>query len=806
MGGGPSASWISNRNPTLFEHDMAIETRILTLPIRSTLSAAPPAGDWRRRWRFQADALTQTLGPRQGVRKIQLDQSAGTLTVDYDPDRFSLDQLKALGQEVGFVVGNAVHHVVVNLPNASRTAPARELETRLKMLPGVARVAANPMARTLTVEYLDDAPITSADVLQQLRAWGYAVRAYGLPAGWWEQNQLIVYTIVAGLALVSGWLAERAGASPWLWWSLFVLTYLSGGGFAARNGFNALRQKQIDVDFLMVAAALGAAIIGQWVEGGILLFLFALSNALEHYAMGRTRQAIRSLMDLRPTTARVQRAGQEVMLPVEELVIGDVLDVRPGERLPADGEVLAGQSAVDQSPITGESIPVARGPGDPVFAGSINGAGALDVRVTKRAQDSTLARIILLVEEAQSERAPTQRRLDAFEQKYAVGIIGFATLVALLPPLLLGWTWSAAFYKSMTLLVVASPCALVISTPAAILSAIAAGARSGVLFKGGAHIESLAGVRVVAFDKTGTLTAGKPRVTEVEPTGCCSADELLALAATVEARSEHPLAQAIVNAARERQLTLGEATDLQAVAGRGVTAQTDGRTIHIGTLAHLREQGVAVPVELDARAQALEEAGKTVMVVGDDTLGSLGLIAVADTVRPEARAMVAELKAAGVEKIVMLTGDNPRAARAIAAAAGVDEVRAELLPEDKVTEVKRLLQAYGAVAMVGDGVNDAPALATATVGIAMGTGGTDVALETADIVLMASDLSKLPYAVNLSRKAMRIVRQNLVFAMSVIVVLIVSAFLNIISLPLGVIGHEGSTVVVVLNGLRLLRK
>jgi len=783
---------------------MATETRTLTLPIQPTVSEANPSDDWRRRWRFHADGLAQTLGPRQGVSKIELDRSAGTLTVDYDPDRFSLDQLQALGQEVGLIVGNAVHHTVINLPTASRTAPANEIEARLKKLPGVAHVAANPLARTLTVEYLDDAPTSSADLLQQMRDWGYAVREQGLPAGCWEQNQLIVYTIVAGSALLSGWLAERAGTSPWLWGSLFVLAYLSGGGFAARNGFHALRQKQIDVDFLMVAAALGAALIGQWVEGGVLLLLFALSNALEHYAMDRTRQAIRSLMDLRPTTARVRRNEQEIMVPVEELIIGDLLDVRPGERLPADGDIIGGQSALDQSPITGESMPVARGAGDPVFAGSINGSGALDIRVTKRAQDSTLARIILLVEEAQSERAPTQRRLDAYEQSYAMGVIGLALLVALLPPLFLDWSWAAAFYKSMMLLVVASPCALVISTPASILSAIAAGARAGVLFKGGAYVESLATVRVVAFDKTGTLTAGKPRVTEVESTDCCSADELLALAAAVEARSEHPLAQAIVNAARERQLTIDEATDLQAVAGRGVTAQTKGRVIHIGTLAHLREQDIAIPLTLTTRVETLEAEGKTVMLIGDDAMRTLGIIAVADTVRPEARTMVAALKQAGVKKVVMLTGDNQRAAQAIGKAAAVDEVRAELLPEDKVAVIKQLLQEYGSVAMVGDGVNDAPALATATVGIAMGAGGTDVALETADIVLMASDLSKLPYALNLSRKAMRIVRQNLIFALSVIALLVTSAFLNIISLPLGVVGHEGSTVIVVLNGLRLL--
>jgi Cd2+/Zn2+-exporting ATPase len=604
--------------------------------------------------------------------------------------------------------------------------------------------------------------------------------------------------------LLSGWLAERAGAALWLWGMLFTLAYLAGGGFAARNGFNALRQGQIDVDFLMVAAALGAAVIGEWVEGGVLLFLFVLSNALEHYAMDRTRQAIRALMKLRPAVARVRREEGVVMLPVEELVIGDVLEVRPGERLPADGVVISGQSAIDQSLITGESIPVPRGLDDPVYAGSINGSGALEVEVTKRAKDSTLARIILLVEEAQSERAPTQRRLDDLEQKYAVGVIGLAILVALLPPLLMGWLWNDAFYKAMTLLVVASPCALVISTPASILSAIAAGARHGVLFKGGAHVESLAGVRVVAFDKTGTLTVGKPRVTHVEPADCCSESELLALAAAVEARSEHPLAQAVVTAAKARQLSLAEATGLQAVVGKGVIAKVDGRTVHIGTVTHLREQEISIPPEMGGRVEGLEMEGKTVMVVGDDTGRALGLIAVADTVRPEARQAVAALKAAGIEKVVMLTGDNARVAKAIGLAAGVDEVRAELLPEEKVAEVKRLMQEYGSVAMVGDGVNDAPALASASVGIAMGAGGSDVALETADVVLMASDLSTLPYAFRLSQRAMRVVRQNLIFSLSVIVVLIISAFLNIVSLSMGVVGHEGSTVIVVLNGLRLL--
>ena len=801
-----------------------IQSQTITLPIHHAAKIAEPGVDWRRRWRFEADAFTKTLGPRQGIYRLELDQAAGTLTVHYNPELFSLDQVKALGREMGLLVGGAVYHAILDLPQCGRrTALALELQRQLQNIPGVARAALNPAGRSLTIEYIVTDVAAPSAVGQVLARLGFQVRDLRLPEDWWERNQLAVYTAVCLVLLLSGAAAGTLGAAPLVALALFAGAYLAGGGVAAVNGLRALRQGRIDVDFLMVAAALGAASIGEWLEGGTLLFLFSLSNAMQRYALDRTRRAIRALMDLRPATARVQRQAENGAsprveeAPVESLVVGDIVEVWPGERLPADGDIVAGQSAVDQSPITGESIPVARGPGEAVFAGSINGGGALAVRVTRRAADSTLARIILLVEEAQSERAPTQKRLDAFEQKYAVGVVSLAALVAVLPPVALGWTWDAAFYKAMTLLVVASPCALVISTPASILSAIAAGARSGVLFKGGAHVESLARVKVVAFDKTGTLTVGKPRVTDVVPVGelaladpagvplepLPAADQLLALAAAVEARSEHPLARAIVAEAEARGLAIQPAEDLQAVAGRGVTAQVDGLTYHIGTVEHLRAQGVEVPEAALREFAELEGRGKTVMLVGAEVL--LGGIAVADTVRPEAPAAVAALRALGVEKIVMLTGDNHRAARAIGAAAGVDDVRAELLPEEKVEAIRGLLREYGdTVAMVGDGVNDAPALATASVGIAMGAGGSDVALETADVVLMASDLARLPYALGLGRRAMRVVKQNIIFALAVIVTLIASALLNIVSLPLGVVGHEGSTVIVVLNGLRLL--
>lgn len=782
---------------------MSLQT--LTFPIHASLPTAPVIADWRRQWRFEAEAFTHALGPRQGIHKIELNRETGTVQVDYDPAYFSLTQLQALGREMGLVVGGAVYHTILDLPKCGRRAAlAAELEKQLQTVPGVARASVNPAGRTLTVEYIVTEAQAPSDIADYLRQLGYRVRDFHLPEGWWERNQLAVYSALCLLALVPGWAAEHLfGAPAWLWIPLYVLAYLSGGGVAALNGFNALKQRQIDVDFLMVAAALGAAFVGDWAEGGTLLFLFSLSNALQRYAMDRTRQAIRALMNLRPATARVKRDNREIEVPVEKLEIGDWVVVRPGERLPADGEIVAGQSAIDQSLITGESIPVSREVGDPVFAGSINGGGALDVRVTRRGENSTLARIIRLVEDAQSERAPTQKRLDAFEQRYAVGVVSLTLLVIVLPPLFLGWPWDAAFYKAMTLMVVASPCALVISTPASILSAIAAGARHGVLFKGGAHVESLSEVKVLAFDKTGTLTVGKPRVTEIIPYPASdSAEALLALAAAVEARSEHPLARAVMAAAAERGLELLNAEDLRATPGQGVSAQLDAHPVFVGTADYMRSQRLDLANEIIVQMEALEAQGKTVMLVADSRLR--GLIAVADTVRPEARAAVAALKAAGIRKVVMLTGDNRRAAQAIGEAAGVDEVRAELLPEDKVTAIKELILTHSAVAMVGDGVNDAPALATATVGIAMGAGGTDVALETADVVLMSSDLSKLPYALNLSRHALRVVKQNLTFALGVIAMLIFSSLLNWVTLPLGVVGHEGSTVIVVLNGLRLL--
>ncbi|MER3438285.1 MAG: heavy metal translocating P-type ATPase, partial [Chloroflexota bacterium] len=537
-----------------------------------------------------------------------------------------------------------------------------------------------------------------------------------------------------------------------------------------------------------------------------LLGLFSTSNALEHHALGRTRRAVRALMELSPEVATVLRPdlpGGQAVLPVEEIAVGDIVLVRPGERIAVDGVVIAGASAVDQSAITGESLPVEKYPGDMVFAGTMNGTGAIQVRVTKLAQESTLARIVAFVQEAQEQKSRTQRFTDAFEGKYTIGVITASALVAIVPWALFGAAFGDAFYRAMTLLVVASPCALVISTPASTLAGLANAARNGILFKGGGYLEDAGLVKIVAFDKTGTLTLGKPMLTDVITLNhAWDEREVLRRAASAERLSEHHLGAAIVQGAIERGVSLEEVAEFRAVPGKGILARLDGQEVAVGNDALFADLGVFAQQATEV-ADRLRADGKTAMLVGDRT-GIHGVIAVADVIRPGAAEVIAALKRSGISRVVMLTGDHEDVARAIARQVGITEVYANLLPEEKLITIRRLMS-DGPVAMVGDGVNDAPALAAATVGIAMGGAGTDVALETADVVLMADDLSKLPYAIALSRRTRRTIIQNLAFSLTVIAVLVTSALTIGIPLPLGVVGHEGSTVVVVMNGLRLLR-
>lgn len=607
-----------------------------------------------------------------------------------------------------------------------------------------------------------------------------------------------------------GWQTLNVG---WIGVALFILTaaYVIGGFESAREGLTTLfEEKELDVDLLMIVAALGAAGLGLWrreyyliVDGAVLILIFAISGALEGYAMQRTERSIQGLMSLTADTARVIRNGQERTIPISELRIGDRVLVKPGELVPIDGLVMEGFSTLNQAAITGESIPVEKTIGDEVFAGTINGNGALRLKIHQPPESSLIQRVIRLVQQAQTEAPPSQQFIERFERGYAKVIVIAGILLGTLPPFLVGWNWEDTIYRALIFLVVASPCALMASIMPTLLSGIANGARHGILFKNGAQLERIGQVRAIAFDKTGTLTTGKLQVVDVMATQS-STDQLLQVAAALERLSEHPIGEAIVQAARQQNLTSVEAVNGQAQAGQGITGKINDRIAIVGKAAFVQAQVNPVAQALMEQSQQWESEGKTVVWVA--YAGEiLGIIAVADTVRPAAADAIARLKQLGIEQIVMLTGDNSRTAHSIAQQVGADQVYAELLPEDKVDVIRKLQKQYQTVAMVGDGINDAPALAQASVGIAMGAAGSDVALETADIVLMADRLERLEHAIRLGRRAQAIVKQNIVFALSFVVILLILNFAGNITLPFGVLGHEGSTVIVTLSGLRLLK-
>ena len=633
---------------------------------------------------------------------------------------------------------------------------------------------------------------------------GHSHSAVDPNASWFRRNLAVSLSGLCGLLGLLAFLGVRYLSLPSsLATALYILAYLAGAWDLARHTVPTVLRGKFDVEFLMLAAAAGAAALGEWAEGTLLLFLFSFGHALEHYAMERARNAIEALGNVTPKVARVRRAGAEVEVPVAELRLGDVAVVRPGDRLAIDGKITQGHSTVDQSPITGESVPVEKEAGDSVFAGSLNGDGSLEVEVTKLASDTTMARVIKMVEEAQSQKSPTQTFTDKFERVLVPAVLTVVVLAAVIPPLL-GWlTWKAAILRALSTLVGASPCALALATPSAVLAGIGQAARHGVLIKGGVHLENLGILSAIALDKTGTITRGKPEVAAIFTVDMAES-ELLQLAASVEVRSSHPLAQAVVRRAQRENVELAAAGDLENLQGRGVQSTVAGKLVRIGNLKMFAEAGLRVPSEILSQVEEMTGNGQPIMVVGVDQR-VVGVIALADEIRAEAVGALTALRAAGIKSIIMLTGDNERVAQKIAQAAGVTEFRADLLPEDKVTVIQELLKIHGQVAMVGDGVNDAPALSHATVGIAMGAGGTDVALETADVALMADDLERLPYAISLSRRSRRIIQQNLLISLGVIGLLVPCTLLGYAQMGLAILFHEGSTLLVVCNALRLLR-
>lgn len=606
---------------------------------------------------------------------------------------------------------------------------------------------------------------------------------------------------MTGLAL-QYWVAGNSESAPWYVILAYVISFASGGGHTLWDALTELAQAKVNIDLLMVLAALGAASLGDWPEGAVLLFLFSLSHALEHTILGRTRGAIAALLDLTPDNATVIRDGQQSVIPVEQLVVGDRVVVRPGERIPADGMVDKGRSVVDQSPMTGESIPIEREPGDPVLAGTMNQQGVIEITVSRVAGETTLARMVHMVESAQSERADSQQFTDWFGQRYTWIVLLGTCVVYLIGLYGYGDSNARALHRAMTALVVASPCAVVISIPAAILSAIASAARGGVLFKGGTHLERTATLLAMAFDKTGTLTIGQPQLTDIEPISGMSEDELLTVAASLESHSEHPLARAVVDAAKSRGLTIPAADSVEAVVGHGVAGIVNGKRRWAGKLSWFTDTGTSCDPTLTERAAKLQAEGQTLIAIADEDR-VVGLLAVSDALRPTAAAAIQELRDLGLTSLTMLSGDHAIVVARIAGQLGL-QAEGQLLPADKLQRLAAIRKQSGSVGMIGDGINDAPSLAGADVGFSLGGAGTDVALETADVVLMADDLRRLPYAIALARKSQQIVRQNLILAFTVMGGLLLLTFVTTLPLPLAVLGHEGSTVLVILNGLRLM--
>lgn len=702
--------------------------------------------------------------------------------------------------------------IEVRVSNLDCEHDAAVIERGLKGSPGLIELRVFPKSAKVRLTY--DSQATSAPALREkLQELGFpaknATAAAERPKPW--RNLKVLTSVSSGVLLLLGWMLSFTGVPHSLPLTLYLLAVVVGGYYFGREaGEDLLFEHRVGIELLMSTAAVVATVMGQAGEGAMLVFLYSISEAAEGYTEDKTRSAVKALMNLAPKRAVVRRDGGEVEIAIEEIDVGEVFLVKPGQSVATDGIVLSGTSSVNQAPVTGESVPIEKTPEDAVFAGSINGEGALEVRATKTFANNTIARIIQMVEEAQERKGASERFIERFGARYSPAVLLIGVLIAFLPPLLGAGPWVMWISRATVFIVAAAPCALVISIPITLVAALGTGARNGMLIKGGVYIEKLANIRVVALDKTGTVTKGEPEVTDVALVdqrgdgSPASVQELLAVAAGVEKRSQHPLAKAIVRYTRSAGIEPSEVSDFISFTGAGARGRWDGRIVFVGSPAMFALRiGAALAGKAD-EIRRLEAEGNTVVLVGG-TAHVWGLMAIRDNVRPNARQAMLALREVGVEKIVMLTGDNERTAHAIAREAGIEEVHAELKPEDKVAKVRELTRRYGHVAMVGDGVNDAPALAEATVGIAMGAAGTDVALETADVALMADDLERLVYALRLAHRNQSIVRQNLVLSTLVIGALVIGAVLGYFSLPIAVLGHEVSEFVVIASGLRMLR-
>ncbi len=756
--------------------------------------------------------LLSALQNRPGIIEAHLEQNGnGRLCLHYQPDLLSSAEVKKVAERAGVEVTERYRHDLISIRGMHCTDCVATIQHRISQMKGVLGVEVRFVSKNMWVEY-DSHFVNREHIEKQVTQLGYRVSSEGIQS-WYAENRELIFSLSCGLCMTIGWVGENLFEFPLSYnavnhvnavsFFFYFAAYLFGGFDTFRHAVGALKERQFGIDLLMVMAAIGAAILGEFSEGALLLFLFGLGHALEEQALDKARNAIHGLAEFIPRTALVKTEIGESILAVDDLKVGTVVIVKPGMRVPVDGEVIAGSTAVDESAITGESVPVNKEPGSQVFTGGVNGDGSMEVRATRLSDDTMLARVVSMVEEAQTQKSNTQRTTEKFSRIF-VPLILTADIVMILLLLLFGVPFSDSFLRGMVLLVAASPCALALGPPSAVIAGIARAARNGVLIKGGVHLENLGDVKAVAFDKTGTLTTGRPEVTDLIPIGETDVNHWLRMAATAESRSAHPIAQAVVDIATKKGLKLMQVAEVKSITGRGIKADVSGAEVWVGNLKLYHEAHVEIQASIQPQIAKLEEQGKTIMLVGIDRQ-PVGIIAVADVMRPELKTVVTQLKQIGIGHTVMLTGDNPRVASHIAQKTGITEYKANLLPEDKVTIIRQLLSSHNKVVMVGDGINDSPALAHASTGIAMGGAGTDLALETADAALMADDLSKLPFAIGLGRATRKIILQNLFVAMVVICGLIVSSVFGLTTIGIAIILHEGSTILVVLNSLRLLK-
>ncbi len=797
------------------------------------------------------ERLIATLTSKSGVDSAHLVASAtddaNVVCIHYDPSVVSTAELRDAAITAGATLDATYGHVFKTIP-ATHMRRASAIEAHLTRIDGVLEAVVSPDGK-IRIEF--DRRLTNESIINaSLQAWtndsiepitpqagdnhaehkhsqhgNHAESPHSHGGVFGPQTELI-FAGLCGVFLLVGWLLETFfELDAWVPFGLFLVAYFFGGYYTVTEAIEKLRSGKFEIDFLMIVASAGAATLGAWAEGALLLFLFSIGHSLEGFAMGRAKQAIEALGHLAPRTARVRRGGLESDVPVEELVVGDVVVIKPDERVPADGFVIAGSSSVNQAPITGESVPSDKrtiadadaASADPeslpaenrVFAGTINQSGSLEIQVSKLASQNTLARIVTMVSEAETRVSPTQKFTKKFERYFVPSVI-VGVILLLFAPLIIEEAFRDSFYRAMAVLVAASPCALAIATPSAVLSGVARAARSGILIKGGGPLESLGGLDSIAFDKTGTLTEGEPKVTDVRTADDVDETELLRIVIAVETLSKHPLARAIVRDGKKKlsddssgsRGEIPQATDLKSITGRGIQAMVDGDLVHVGKDDLFAEvEGPPLPDAIRAIVESLEQNGRTTMIVrrAERYLGVIGLM---DTPREASKRTISRLRDLGIKRMIMISGDNQKVADAIAKEVGLDEARGDLMPDDKVAEIKKL-EGEGGVAMVGDGVNDAPAMATASVGIAMGAAGSDVALETADVALMADNLDNLPLAIGLSRATRRIIRQNLWMSLGMVAFLVPATIFGLNIGP-AVALHEGSTLVVVFNALRLL--